>query len=197
MSSVGSVTNWLKLFQLGNEQAAARLWDYYFDRIVKFARRKMGVSPRVAYDEEDVALSAFKSLCNVVKRGRVETDLDRDHLWKLMATITLRKVYDCISHNNRQKRRPKGERVRLDHQSVLQELTSQEPPPDVALQIEDQFQDLLDALRHHDLKQIAVFKMEGYSNKEIAETLDRGLSTIERKLKTIRMIWTNHIEKTE
>ena len=39
------------------------------------------------------------------------------------------------------------------------------------------------------LRQIAVWKMEGYENDEIARRLGCGVRTVERKLGVIRAIW--------
>jgi hypothetical protein len=56
--------------QAGDSQAAAGLWQRYFDRLVEVARGKLRHAPRRAADEEDVALSAFDSLCRGVAAGR-------------------------------------------------------------------------------------------------------------------------------
>ena len=48
---------------------------------------------------------------------------------------------------------------------------------------------LLNKLEDETLKAIAVHKMEGYSNKEIAQKLGCVERTIERKLARIRQIW--------
>jgi hypothetical protein len=39
------------------------------------------------------------------------------------------------------------------------------------------------------LREVAILKLRGYSNEEIANLRQRGLSTIERYLKMIREIW--------
>jgi DNA-directed RNA polymerase specialized sigma24 family protein len=49
---------------------------------------------------------------------------------------------------------------------------------------------LLDALDSDVLRSVAVWKMEGYSNAEIAAKLGRSESTVERKLNLIRQIWS-------
>jgi DNA-binding CsgD family transcriptional regulator len=40
------------------------------------------------------------------------------------------------------------------------------------------------------LRSVAVWKMEGYSNAEIAAKLGRSECTVERKLNLIRQIWS-------
>jgi DNA-binding NarL/FixJ family response regulator len=37
---------------------------------------------------------------------------------------------------------------------------------------------------------VAVLKFQGYTNEEIADRLQRGLRTIERKLRVIRTKWS-------
>ena len=172
-------------------------WNLYFDRLVNLARKKFGITPRATYDEEDVALSAFKSLCKGVRNGQVADDMDRDHLWKLMATITLRKVYDCIRHQNRQKRNPvKYRETRkwdADPTYAINELVAREPTPALTIQMEDEFQQMLNSLVHVDLQEISILKLEGFTNREIADRMGCGLSTVERKLRTIRQIWNNSL----
>ena len=39
------------------------------------------------------------------------------------------------------------------------------------------------------IRQVAALKLEGHTDREVAERLDCGLSTIERRLRTIRTVW--------
>ena len=48
---------------------------------------------------------------------------------------------------------------------------------------------LLDKLGDDQLRDIAVYKMEGYTNEEIAARLDCALTTVERRLRRIRKTW--------
>ena len=41
MSSIGSVTQWLRMLQAGDQAAARPLWERYFRRLVGLARRKL------------------------------------------------------------------------------------------------------------------------------------------------------------
>jgi DNA-directed RNA polymerase specialized sigma24 family protein len=40
------------------------------------------------------------------------------------------------------------------------------------------------------LRQVAALRLDGYTDREIAARLDCGLSTVERRLRTIRTVWT-------
>src|SRR5262249_14630482 len=93
----GSVTRWIVALRGGEaDEAARRLWDRYFDRLVSLARARLRTAPRGPDDEEDAALSAFESLCRGVAQGRFGRLGNRDELWRLLATITARKAADRI-----------------------------------------------------------------------------------------------------
>jgi DNA-directed RNA polymerase specialized sigma24 family protein len=50
-------------------------------------------------------------------------------------------------------------------------------------------QELLDQLPDESLRKLAILKMAGYPNREIAEQMDVTLRTIQRKLDQIRNVW--------
>ena len=52
---------WLAELQKGDSAAAQKIWERYFDQLVRLAQRRMGGLPRRAADEEDIALSAMNS----------------------------------------------------------------------------------------------------------------------------------------
>ena len=63
-----------------------------------------------------------------------------------------------------------------------------EPTPEFAAQVAEEYERLLNFL-DDDQRAIAVAKLEGLTNPEIAARLDRSLRTVERKLQLIRGIW--------
>jgi DNA-directed RNA polymerase specialized sigma24 family protein len=48
-------------------------------------------------------------------------------------------------------------------------------------------------LKSEELRSIAISKMEGYTNAEIAQRLDCATTTVERKLQRIRAQWQAEI----
>ena len=48
-----------------NQDAVRKLWGHYYLRLVRLARAKLRGTRRTAADEEDVALSAFNSFCDI------------------------------------------------------------------------------------------------------------------------------------
>lgn len=192
-----TVSQWIAQLKTGDAHAAQRLWEAYFQRMVQLARQRLEGAPRRAADEEDVALSAFKSFCLGAQAGRFSKLMDADSLWPLLMAITANKSVDLIRENNRQKRGGTG-KVSSDgtrgpgHESSLSDLISREPTPEFAAQISDNLQHLLkvlDGTGDPDLRRIAILKMDGYSNQDIAESVGCVRRSVERKLQLIAGLW--------
>jgi DNA-directed RNA polymerase specialized sigma24 family protein len=66
---------------------------------------------------------------------------------------------------------------------------SPEPTPKFVALVADQCRRLLESLADDQLRQLALLKMEGYTNEEIAECLCCGLRSVVRKLDLIRRTW--------
>ena len=104
MAPKESVSGWLNAAKAGSEPAAQKLWERYFEQLVRLARKKLGDLPRRSVDEEDVALSAFDSFYQGIRQGRFPRIDDRDNLWRLLVVITARKASDYRKSAGRQKR---------------------------------------------------------------------------------------------
>jgi len=187
------------LFKAGDEAAAEELWRRYFPRLVGLCRKKLAQHPRRAQDEEDVALSAFESLWEGVQKGRFPQLSDRDDLWQLLVVIAARKAIDEIERGTRLKRgagRVRGEsgivcdRTATDEYGIEQ-VIGNEPTPEFAALVTEEYNRLLESLGDKVLQTIANSKLEGYTNREIAESLGRSVRTIERKLRLIRKKWSH------
>ena len=197
MDSDHSVSHWLKLLQGGDPAAAQPLWDRYFHRLVGLARTKLHGKKGRAADEEDVALSAFATFYRAAEAGRFPKLNDRDDLWRLLVTLTERKALNLVRDENRQKRGGGAVRREADlpaasdsARGFLDAVASPEPTPDFAAQIAEEFRILLERLDDSELRTIAVWRMEGLTSEEIAGNLGCALSTIERRLRLIRRIWS-------
>ena len=197
MSSPGSVTGWIAELKAGNRVAAQNLWERYYRRLVALAHNKLRNRCRVA-DEEDVVLSAFAGFCRGVEQGRFPRLDDRDDLWKLLVVISMRKASDLVKRECRKKRgggnvypqsalpcTPDAQGVETE----LEQIVGEEPTPDFVAEVAEECQRLLESLGNGELQAIAVWKMEGYTNEEIAAKLGYVTVTIERRLRLIRTIW--------
>jgi DNA-directed RNA polymerase specialized sigma24 family protein len=193
----GSVTRWIDDLKAGDDIAAQRLWERYFQELVRLARANLRAAHRGAVDEEDIALSAFDSFCRGAERGRFPRLDDRESLWRLLVTITVRKVADQVERQCRKKRgggRVRGETALAGEDSDaggagLDWVVGREPTPEFAAMVADECRRLLETLGDETLRRIALLRMEGYSDGEIASQLDCGVRTVGRKLELIRKIW--------
>jgi DNA-directed RNA polymerase specialized sigma24 family protein len=191
MAEPGSVTGWLDGLRVGDDVAAQRLWEGYFRRLVGLARHKLGGGPRGPTGSEDVALSAFDSFCRGAEQGRFPRLADRQDLWQVLVLLTARKAIDAVRRERAGKRgggtspggadRPAG--------PFLEDVVGPDPTPSFAAEVADECRRLLDALPDPELRSVALAKLEGYTNPEIAARLGRSVATVERKLSLIRRTW--------
>ena len=179
MRSPDPVSLWITQLKEGARSAVGLLLQRYFGRLVQLARTRLQALPGMAAAAEDVALSAFKSLCLGAERGRFPQLDDRDDLWRLLALLTVRKAIDL-----QRRQRARGEADEVD----VEQLVSREPPPELAAELTEEYRRLLDRLGDPQLQAVALWKVEGYANEEIAQRLGCGLRSVERKLHRIRAL---------
>jgi DNA-directed RNA polymerase specialized sigma24 family protein len=192
MSSEKSVTRWLNLLRAGDRNAIEPLLERFFHLLQASARKKLvkGAASRRAADEEDAALSAFWCFCRGVEKGKWPSVHDRNDLRRLLLVIVARKA----GHQVRDEGCAKRGGGKLQHygqdDEVLAQLIDREPTPELAAQIAEECERLLDKLGNDDLRTIALRKVEGHTDVEIAEKLGRSERTVARKLAVIRDLWS-------
>jgi DNA-directed RNA polymerase specialized sigma24 family protein len=191
MSCDGSITRLISLIQAGDRAAAQPLWDAYFHRLVALARARLRGTRRSAADEEDVALSAFDSFWRRAELGEFPRLEDRDDLWELLFVLTVRKAIGLVRYQGRA-RRGAGRVTTLADLADwnLEVVLGPEPTPELAAQFAEEYDLLLDRLGDESLRAVARWKMEGFSNREIAARLGCVEHTVERKLRSIRRLWS-------
>jgi len=193
MSGKDSVSHWLGGLKAGRRDDVEQLWDRYFHRLVRLAGARLPSHARRAFDEEDVALSAFCSFCERAEQGQFPDLTDRDDLWRLLASITARKVIGAIRHQTRLKRgggRVVGESALIgDEGEGMTQFLAAEPTPEDAAELADEFERLVAMLGDETLRRIALRKLEGYCSADIAAEIGTSARTVDRKLNLIRAIW--------
>jgi DNA-directed RNA polymerase specialized sigma24 family protein len=194
----GSVTIWLDGLKAGDERATRELWERYFPRLVGLASKRLPHNARREADEEDVALSAFHSLCDRAARGRFPELANRDELWRLLSVITARKAVSNLRRRSCLKRGGGGvvvgESALLDGPDAegLAQVLGPGPSPEAAAQAAEVYGRLMEALGDDTLRAIARMRMEGHTAEEIAARLGVCSRTVVRKLCLIRDLWREH-----
>ena len=110
--------------------------------------------------------------------------------------ITLRKARNAANRHlqgKRDVRREEAEEARSsgggEPGTILDQIDSDGPTPAEAALLNEALERRFQMLKDPDLRQIALWKLEGYTNAEIATQLDCTLRTVERKLERIRAYW--------
>ena len=198
--SDSSISEWIAGLKAGEHEAARCVWNRYASRLVEVAHDRLGGLPRRIVDEEDLALSAFRSLCSGAAAGRFPRLSGRDELWWLLLAITRRKATDL---KRRDAVASGGPRVLaatdLGGQNderpgfCFDEMASPELSPEVAAILAEEQRRLLNLLRDERLRLVALWRIEGCSVREIAGRLGIGTRSVERKLRLIREKWAREL----
>lgn len=189
------VTQWLQLLEKGNATAAQQLWEHFCRKLMQHASGRLNERLRPSYDEEDAALSAFRSMCRMISDGRQQDLTNRNNLWRLLVVITERKILGRIKYENRDRRdirRTLSEAILegdASGSSTLQGLPCREPSPEFSVEFTDTLSALLDSLEDDQLREIVQLRLTDHENEEIAMKLKITRRTVERKLLRIRARW--------
>src|SRR5262249_32561020 len=161
-------------------------WDRYFASLTRVASRHgAGRKAGAVEDEEDAALSAFHSFCQGLARGHFPRLDGRDDLWRLLVVITARKV---SAQRQRAGARKRGGNAQANSINIDMIMAS-DPGPEFAVEMAEQCRRLLDRLDNDDLRQVALWRMEGYEREEIARRMGCAVRTVARRLDLIRKSW--------
>jgi RNA polymerase sigma factor (sigma-70 family) len=199
MTAEGSVSRWVSALKDGDTAAAQPLWERYHRRLVALAREKLRTARRRAADEEDVVQNAFHSFFRGVAAGRFPQLDDRDNLWRLLVVITARKALDQLAYEHTKRQGSgtvQGESwitpgTTRSVEAGMEQVVGDEPTPEFAALVAEEYERLLATLDDEVLRRVAVWKMEGLTNDEVAERLGCSRRTVARKLDTIRVIWND------
>jgi RNA polymerase sigma factor (sigma-70 family) len=184
-----SITRLIRAVQEGSSTAVRPLLEAYFDRLVQLASKRLQNLPGLVGYDEDLALRSFHSVYQRLRDPARPLDMaGRDDLWRLLATRTISRVIDLIRRH-----RP-GE---VPGDQDISQLLTRGPTPEEAAEVADECRRLLDLLDEPELRQIALWKVEGYTNEEIAARLDCVSRTVERKVRRIRLLWKHELEDLE
>ncbi|MDB4370779.1 ECF-type sigma factor [Mariniblastus sp.] len=190
------VTIWIEQVRQSDDEAIKRVWQHFADGLQEYARGKIHPKTRRVYDEQDAVQSMFLSLCQGLKADRYPDLQNRDNLWRLMLVMTGRK----ISKRHRFDRQLKRDNRRLltdsyfvqnsqDRNSPNQYPPAAEPTPELLAEFADTSSALIEALGTDNLKDVALLRIEGLDDCEIASRLQCSRSTVQRRLVMIRKIW--------
>jgi RNA polymerase sigma factor (sigma-70 family) len=186
-----------------NAQSLLLIWQCYFRELLDLARKNLDKRVRHRADEEDVLQSMFQSFC--ARQGCGEFNLaDRDELWRLLVTSTLRKARNAARDHHRDRRdiaREQTQSVQADEASscpgwAFEQMDASGPSPAEAVVLNEAQERRLASLADPELRQIALWRLEGFTNREIADQLDCTERSVERRLERVRSKWTSYDDRS-
>jgi RNA polymerase sigma factor (sigma-70 family) len=173
--------------KFGDIAACQELMAYYSRRLLPLARASLHHKSIKVFDEEDVVQSALAGFLKGVEQGRYQLR-DREELWQILAKMTVKSAGKIVLQQHRQKRAPRRGEGPAATRSV-ERITDPNLSPDSEAQVKEEINHLLNGLRDTQLRSIAKWKWEGYTNEEIATMLGCSVRTVQRRLRFIRIIW--------
>ncbi len=187
-----SVTRFIEQMKKEDPQAAGEIWQRFFNRLLPLARARLkGLNDRTV-DEEDLLVSVFDRFFKAAADNRFAELNDRDDLWQILLDLVKKRVAQQYRKSNAQKRGSDGV-LRLDDLAQpgqeLRELADIDQNPKFVAAFNDSLSVSLQRLPDNTTREVALQRLEGYQNREIADRLHISLSSVERKLRVIREMW--------
>lgn len=173
----------LARYRDGDSEAADELFYRYWGRLTRLARTHLSEKLARRVDPEDIVLSAYRSFFVNLREGRF-TFQESGDLWRLLAQMTMNKLYRNAAHHSSQKRSINRE-VDSEEDIFLERLLDQQPTPEEAVALVDEVETLLASLTETE-RAIIEHRLEGATHAEIAKINDCSEKTVSRILSRIR-----------
>ena len=189
----------------GSEDAFVQIFNESIERLRHRIANRMPKDLRRHTDEEDVALSVMNSFIGGIRQGgRFKKLKDKSDLWQILGMLTKQKIAKHIRRHQAQKRgagEVRGESVfPAPGDNAAFGLggyaAAQVEVRDVLISSEE-IDRLFQKLNSEVLRDIAIMKLEGYEQDEIAKELEISPRTVGRKLAMIREQWSDEISRGE
>jgi RNA polymerase sigma-70 factor (ECF subfamily) len=197
MSSAGSLTLCVQNLRSPDsdlrDEAARIIWERFATRLQSLVRRHLDNRIRRREDEQDILQSMYASFCAGQFEGMCPPS-SREELWKLLVRITMCKVVNTANRHmaarrdvRRERADPKGQRPgdSLFPRWMLEHVDRAQPSPEEKVIVLEEIKRLLQALPE-ELRAIVVWKLEGFTNADIASKMGRTVRCVELKMQLIR-----------
>ena len=173
--------------RVGDERAAEELFGRYVERLVGLARSRLSgrLSPRV--DPEDVVQSAYRSFFSRARQGEYSLSRAGD-LWRLLAAVTLNKLYRQVQFHSASKRsfrREQGLADDCDLPGARPDFTSRDPSPEEVVAVVEELERVMRGRDPLECRMLEM-RLQGYLIDEIAADVGRSERTVRRLLDKVR-----------
>ena len=198
MSSIGSLTLCIQDLRSPDcrqrDEAARVIWERFSSRLQNLVRRHLDNRIRRREDENDILQSMYSSFCKGQFEGKTPP-ASREELWKLLVRITMCKVVNTAHRHMAAVRDVRRETVAgRDRgaggeskfpQWMLEHVEGSKPSHEEKVIVLEEIDRLLQGLKP-ELRQIVLWKLDGFTNAEIACSIGRTVRCVELKMQLIR-----------
>ena len=170
----------------GNTQVINEFFAEYGGMLHRLADQRLPAGVRRRIGPEDVVQSACRTFLRRAQEGEFELG-DSDALWRLLCAITLTKMKEQTRFHMRQKRGLQREvalSTPADASMADFEHVAPGPSPSDEAAFADTFRQALDGLNEEE-RQIVEWRLQEFTQDEIAEKLGCSERTIRRVLKKV------------
>ncbi len=196
MSSAGSLTRFVHELrspdQRQRDEAARIIWERFAPRLKVLVRRHLDSRILRREDEQDILQSMFASFYQGQLTGKTPP-ASRHELWRLLVRITMCKVVNTANRHmaicrDVRKERPHGASGGDEGRHsdwMLDHVDRDQASPDERVAVVEEVERLLHLLPQ-ELRQIVLWKLEGFTNAEISGMVGKTVRSVELKLQLIR-----------
>jgi RNA polymerase sigma-70 factor (ECF subfamily) len=197
MSSIGSLTLCIHNLRSPDgrerDEAARIIWERFASRLQSLVRRHLDNRVRRREDEQDILQSMYSSFCIGQLEGKT-APTSRSELWKLLVRITMCKVVNTAHRHLAARRdvrretsmpRDRSSGGSLFPQWMLEHVDRAQASPEEKVLVLEELNRLLEGLSE-DQRQIVLWKLDGFTNAEIAVSIRRTVRSVELKMQLIR-----------
>lgn len=171
----------LRRYQHGEGDAATAIFDRYVRRLIALARQRIGSKLRRRIDPEDVVQSAYRSFFRRAEDNEYVLQRGGD-LWRLLASITLHKLYGQIERHTADRRHVDREQDASSNLFMTRlEAAAPEPTPEETVALVEQVQVALATLRPLE-RDVLVARLQGQTIENISQNIQRSQRTVRRLL---------------
>ncbi len=182
----GTVTAWLNLLRDGDDAATEKIWNYFFPSLqTKIASSCRGL--RIC-DEEDIAITAFYRLVEVMQKEDRYSVTDREEFWRLLLIISKNAVNDWRKYDSATCRGGKVNEVPLDQVSIpINDHRKTTDRNESSLL--SQFAEMAERMQRPEFIELIQLKQSGLNNQKIAARMGLSLRTIQYIIRDIKIAW--------
>ena len=169
----------------GDSEAEQLLFNRFSRRLIQLASGKICEVFNSKIEPEDVVQSVFKSFFVRHRRGDLEFN-SWDDIWSFLACVTARKCSEKTGAFLTKKRCVNRESADSQRdEQFSRQLTNDEPTPEHVAMFNELLSQLFGSMTESQ-RDIIRFRMQGFTNTEIAKKLGRTERTVYRALLQLR-----------